>query len=317
LKKQVNDDLMIRVTTDQMTVRPDGNSEGTPFGLSGFAGASRGNVFIKYAYGEYKIMPTMVVRFGLTQTPWIDEAENRWTLRFLRPTYWDEQGAITSSDLGVALLGSLADKMITYHIMFSNGEGYENSNVNGQGNSGQARVDLNLAGFTFSVFGLTESVVGNGTANPNWNEDREIFYLQYAGDLFKASAEYIMANDEVDPNGLSQAPSTITVVSTSTGSPRFSMGRGYGAWAWTKIPAHEAMRVFGRYYSMTPNSASDVGKETEINAGIAYEVTSGLIVAVDDTLIKQTLHDPTASNATVQNVDFNDNVLGVRAQLTF
>ena len=31
LKKQVNDDLMVRITTDQMTVRPDGSHEASPF----------------------------------------------------------------------------------------------------------------------------------------------------------------------------------------------------------------------------------------------------------------------------------------------
>ncbi|HXN06211.1 MAG TPA: hypothetical protein VN944_03990 [Nitrospiria bacterium] len=312
LKKQVNDDLMVRVTTDQMTVRPDGSSEATPFGLSGFAGSNRGNVFVKYAYGEYILNPSMTVRFGLTQTPWIDEAENRWTLRFLRPTFWDEQGAITSSDLGVSLLGSVANKLVTYHLMVSNGEGYENSNVNGQGNAVQGRVDLNLGGFTLSAFGLTESAVGNGAARSNWNEDREIFYVQYTDPMFRISAEYMMADDETNPP-LSQTP-TITTLATSTGSPRFNQGRGMGAWAWTKIPGFESARLFGRYYAMTPNSARDVGKMTEINAGITYEVNSNLSIALDDTMITQTLTDATNSPALK---DFSDSIIGLRAQLSF
>lgn len=317
LKKQVNDDFMIRVTTDQMTVRPDGNHESTPFGLSGFAGPSRGNLFVKYAYGEYKLNPAMTLRFGLTQTPWIDEAESRWGLRFLRPTYWDEQGAITSSDLGVSLLGGLKDKLITYHLMVSNGEGYENNNVNGQGNSVQGRIDVNLGGFTFSAFGLTQSAVGDTataatTQRSGWNEDREILYVMYTDPMFRISAEYLMANDET--NGPAALPSTtITTLATSTGAPRFSLGRGMGAWAWTKIPGFDASKLFGRYYSMTPNSANDAGKMTEINAGLSYEVTAGLTVALDDTMITQSLYQ--SSSASVQN--FSDNVVGLRAQLSF
>jgi hypothetical protein len=327
LKKQINDDFMVRLTTDQMTVRPDGNSEATPWGLSGFAGTGRGNLFIKYIYGEYILNPSLKVRFGLTQTPWIDEAENRWTMRFLRPTYWDEQGVLTSSDLGVAVLGSFFDKMITYHLMFSNGEGYENNNVNGQGNSGQLRVDLNLAGFTFSVFGLTENATGEyksstSTPIPNsgFNEDREIFYLMYTDPMFRVSAEYMMANDSVDNTsynstaGSALPGTTFTSLSTSTGAPRFSLGRGYGAWAWTKIPNLEAMRIFGRFYTITPNSANDDGKMTEYNIGLSYDLNENLTVAIDDTMIDQKL--AVTGNTSTLN-DFKDNVYAVRALVTF
>jgi hypothetical protein len=314
LKKQVNDELIIRITTDQMTNRQDGSSEASPWGLSGYGGPGRGNLFIKYVYGEYTLNPALIIRFGLTQTPWIDEAENRWTLRFLRPTYWDEQGALTSSDLGVSLLGGVLDKMITYHLMFSNGEGYENNNVNGQGNSAQGRVDLNLRGFTFSVFGMSESAVGTSSAVSGWNEDREIFYLMYADPMFRISAEFMMANDEL--NGPVTNPTTATstsLASFSTGTPRYSLGRGMGAWAWTKIPGFEASKVFARYYSMTPNSANDVGKMTEFNVGLSYDVTTGFTVALDDTRISQSLYQ--TSSASIQS--FNDNVVGVRAQLSF
>lgn len=331
LKKQMNDDLMIRITTDQMTPTPDTDnvtdksnsfSQASPFGLSGFAGAGRGNMFVKYAYGEYKLNPSMTLRFGLTQTPWIDEAENRWTLRFLRPTYWDEQGALTSSDLGVSLLGGAMDKLITYHLMVSNGEGYQNSNVNGQGNAVQGRVDLNLGGFTLSAFGLTESAVGATNSatgkqytNSKWNEDREVFYLQYGDPMFRVSAEYMMANDETNAGGPQIPVSTgITSLSTSTGSPRFSLGRGMGAWAWTKIPGFDASKLFARYYSMTPNSQNDAGKMREINVGLSYEVTSGLIIALDDTMITQTLA-VTGNTGTLN--DFSDSVIGLRAQLSF
>lgn len=335
LKKQISDDLMVRITTDQMTVRPDGTHEGTPFGLSGFAGDGRGNIFIKYAYGEYSVNPNLKVRLGLSMTPWIDEAENRWTLRFLRPTYWDEQGALISSDLGVAVLGSAFDKMITYHLMVSNGEGYQNNAVNGQGDAVQGRVDLNLGGFTLSAFGLTGSAMGDpncnaalgspygsttnatcGATTPNvsgWNEDREIFYIQYADPMFRISAEYMMANDEVTGDGVGKlAVGTSPTLGTSTGYPRFNQGRGMGAWAWTKIPGFESARLFGRYYAMTPNSTTDAGKMTEINAGIAYEVTSGLTIALDDTMITQTLMTTAPTT-----VDFSDSIIGLRAQLSF
>jgi hypothetical protein len=317
LMKQFDEKFTIRITTDQMTVRPDGKSEASPFGLSGFAGDNRGNLFIKYVYAQYKLSPEMMLRVGLNQTPWIDEAENRWTLRFLRPTYWDEQGAITSSDLGVSLLGNLFNKLVGYHIMFSNGEGYENNGIDGRGYAAQGRIDLfPLPGVTLSAFGLTETV---HAGIPGWNEDREIFYAMYTHSLFRVAAEYMMADD----NATGSVPLTIMTTpssssgskgpATSTNTARFDQGKGYGVWAWTRIPEMEALRLFGRFYAVRPNTSTPAGKMTEVNGGIAYDVSQGITVALDDTYLIQKLLN--TANGSIQN--FRDNIFGVRALLTF
>lgn len=317
MMKQVNDQLLIRITTDQMTSRPDGSSEASPFGLSGFAGAGRGNVLIKYAYAQYRFSPNLMIRAGQTQTPWIDEAENRWTMRFLRPTFWDEQGAITASDLGVSLMGNLG-KLVGYHLMVSNGEGYENNGIDGRGAAGQGRIDLKpFPGLTLSAFGLTETVHA-GVAG--WNEDREIFSATYAQELFRVSAEYMMADDKA---GSGANPLTIMTTpgsaggskgpATSTNTARFDQGRGYGAWAWTRIPRVEPLRVFGRFYTIKPNTMIDAGKMIETNGGISYDLSKEMIVAIDDTILSQKLLR--VSDGTIQT--FKDNILGVRAQFMF
>lgn len=318
LMKEVNDQLLIRITTDQMspiinTTNAGANNEATPFGLSGFGGGNgRANFFVKYAYVQYKFSPALMIRAGQTQTPWIDTAEVRWTLRFLRPTYWDEQGALTSSDLGVAALGSLFKNLIGYHVMFSNGEGYENNGINGRGYAGQGRIDLNLPiGVTFSAFGLTETL-DRGIAN--FNPTREIFYVMYSNDLFRISAEYMMADDgDVAPTVMTTYGSSSGSKGPATGSPRYDQAKGYGAWAWTHIPGVEPLRLFGRFYTIKPNQNTDAGKTTEINVGVSYDLYKELIVAIDDTILTQKMLR--TSDDSIE--DFKNNIIGVHAQLSF
>ena len=315
LLKEVNDQLSFRITTDQMTLRPDGTTEGTPFGLSGYGGTGRGNLFIKFAYAQYKVAPALVIRAGLTQTPWIATEEERWTYRFLRPTFWDEQGVLTSSDMGISAIGTLFNKMVGYHFMFSNGEGYQNNSIDGRGYAGQGRIDLNLVpGLTLSAFGLTETV-HNGVEG--WNPDREIFFAMYAHPLFRIAAEYIMADDNHNNNPaviVATTPGSATgSKGPSTAGPRFDQARGYGSWGWVRIPGIDALGIFARFYTIKPNSTTDAGKMTEINAGISYDLSKELVLAIDDTVLSQKLLR--VADGSIEN--FKDNIIGVRAQFSF
>jgi hypothetical protein len=313
--KEVNSALSIRITTDQATTRPDGANEATPFGFGGYGGAGRGSLFIKFAYAEYRFAPVFALRFGLTPTAWSPFEDNRSTYRFLRPNFFDEQGLVTSSDLGVAALGTFFGKVIGYHLMFSNGEGFQNNSIDGRGYAGQGRLDLTpLQGLTFSAFGLRETV-HNGVSG--WNLSREIYSAAYIHHLFRVAIEYFRANDRPKDQG----PVTVaTTLNSATGSKgpgtsgvRLDQGNGYGGWAWTRIPGVEPLRVFGRFYSIEPNSTTDAGKTTEINGGISYDLSKELIVAVDDTILTQKLLR--TSNGEIER--FKDNIIGVRAQLTF
>lgn len=320
LQKEISSQLLIRITTDQMTLRPDGNSEATPFGLSGFAGSGRGNLFIKFAYAEYKLPPALTLRVGLSMTPWIPTEEGRWTLRFLRPTFWDEQGVLTSSDMGIAAVGSVFNNLIGYHLMFSNGEGYQNNDIDGRGYAGQGRIDLNLIpGLTLSAFGYAETV-HKGVSG--WNPTREIFFAMYTHNLFRIAAQYMLADDNATGSapvevmttpGSAATPSNPSGPRTGTGVRRLDQAKGYGSWAWIKIPGMEATRIFGRFYTIKPNTNTDAGKTTEINVGISYDISKELIVAVDDTLLNQKMLR--TSDGSIET--FKDNIVGIRAQLTF
>jgi hypothetical protein len=314
LVKQVNDQMLIRITTDQMG--PDTNNsfnEAAPFGLKGYGGSGRENLFIKYAYVQYKFAPELMLRVGQTQTAWIDSEEGRWGYRFLRPIFVDEMDLLTSSDLGISAMGSLLDQMISYQVMFSNGEGYQTT-PNGRGFALQGRLDLMpVTGLTFSAFGLAETVHG-GTSGDNRN--REIYMVMYDHKLFRVGAEYVMANNNAGgpagsaaiENKPSGNPSTAAV--TYHG---FDQAKGYGAWGWLRIPNLEALRLFARYDQIKPNHATDAGKTQQIYGGISYDVLKGLIVALDDTYLNQQAVSP--GPGPIES--YRDNIVGVRAELSF
>ena len=82
-------------------------------------------MFVKYLYGIFTPVKNIAIRFGLTETPWIPYEEGLWDYRFVSETAPDYEGFMPSSDLGVAVVGSLLNKLVSYHVMVSNGEGYQ------------------------------------------------------------------------------------------------------------------------------------------------------------------------------------------------
>jgi hypothetical protein len=312
LVKKVGDHLLIRITTDQMG--PDVNNnfnEAGPFGLSGYGGTGRENLFIKYAYAQYTFTPELMLRVGQIQTAWIDSEEGRWSYRFLRPVFVDEMGVLTSSDLGISAMGTLLNGMIGYQAMFSDGEGYQ-TKPEGRGYAAQGRIDLNpLPGLTLSAFGLAETL-HKGTSGDN--ENRGIFLAMYSNPLFRIAAQYVMVHNNL-------APSATAISGTSAGQLSsanvkyggFDGGRGYGAWGWLRIPGLEALRIFARFDYMRPDHTTDAGKTTQVYGGISYDVMKGLIVALEDTYLIQKAVSPGAGPVD----SYRDNIFGVRAEVSF
>src|SRR2546428_301869 len=153
LIKRFEEGHHFRLTLDQMVNNVGGNScpnanssagnchEAAPFGLSGYAGAGRNTVFVKYAYYNHVVLPGLEVRIGQHQTPWIEYEEHRWTYRYQGPIFTDQQNFQTSSDLGVSVLGKVLNKMMDYHIALQSGEGYQNTQ-DGRGLAALGRVSI-------------------------------------------------------------------------------------------------------------------------------------------------------------------------------
>src|SRR5213594_3989881 len=316
LIKRFDEGHQFRLTLDQMVNNVGGNScpnanssagnchEAAPFGLSGFAGTGRNTVFVKYAYYNHVVMPGLEVRVGQHQTPWIDYEEHRWTYRFRGPVMVDEQNFQTSSDLGVSFLGKVLNNIVDYHVSLQSGEGYQNTQ-DGRGLAALGRVSIEpFPGVIVSGFYHNERE-RNGIEG--FNPQRVLGNVEVydpQADRFKVNAQMVWADDGANiinslgpgifvPGTYSGNPPTTATYGArngpSTSIPRFHQARGYEFWGYYRIPMIEKMRLFSRYYFMKPNKDTTAGNIQSILFGISYDFTKYFSVALDYTLLKETV----------------------------
>lgn len=214
----------------------------------------RGNVFVKYLYGVYSPVDNIAIRLGLTETPWIPYEEGLWNYRFVSETAPDYEGFMPSSDWGLAIVGDLFDKLVDYHIMFSNGEGYQ-AQQNGRGYAGAARIALNVKPFIFDIFGMDENM-HNGI--PDYNPKRAIVMLVYSNSIMRVAGDWMWADDHITIADQNKA--------------KFNHGYGYEFWGFMRIPGEEKIRIFARYLFMKPNGDNSY---TPVNGKIAPTTSIG------------------------------------------
>ncbi len=287
------------------------------------ASNGKGNVFVKYLYGIYTPVKNMAIRFGLTETPWIPYEEGLWEYRFVSETAPDYEGFMPSSDLGLAVVGSLFDKLIDYHVMVSNGEGYQ-SQQNGRGYAGAARIALNVKPFIFNIFGMDENM-HNGI--PDYNPKRAIAMLVYSNSLLRVAGEWMWADDHITP--------------ADQGKAKFNHGYGYEFWGFLRIPGEKKLRIFARYLDMKPNGNDSnlpvsgkiaptvslgssnlystelfkfvsTSENTWALAGISYDITKDVIAAIDYNLY--TLQGYNLSN---NKTTYNDQAVALNLRFAF
>ena len=124
----------------------------------------------------------------------------------------------------------------------------------------------------------------------------------------------------------------------STSIPRFHQARGYEFWGYYRIPMIEKMRLFSRYYFMKPNKDTTAGNIQSILFGISYDFTKYFSVALDYTLLKETvLGSATVGSQVIstssggpagngggptctpcgRTVDYDNQIFGVRVLVAF
>ncbi len=232
LKDKVSDDVSVRLTLDQKDL-------GTV--------ASGGAVFVKYAYADLNLAGVTTLRAGQLQTPWIDFEEGLWTYRYAFKTFEDQIGALSSSDLGAALVGNFGDGTFNYYVGMYNGEGYQNK-PNNSGSMFAGRGD-----FKFGNFGIAGYYSSN--TNPGGvltTQTRTIGQLYYKDDMFTLAGQYL----SLDDGALGTA---------------FISGTGYSIWGHTKIPGLEALRLVLRYDSIQ-NKSANTTSETAFIYGLSYRI---------------------------------------------
>lgn len=126
IKHSISSDLSMRVTTDVGAVK---NSDDTKMRL-----------YLKYAYLEWKgCAPGMKLRFGAAGTPFVDDSSKFTGLRYISKSLADRNKLMSTSDLGVHVMGKHLDGSLSWQLSAMNGEGY-GSPEDSKGKAIQARV---------------------------------------------------------------------------------------------------------------------------------------------------------------------------------
>lgn len=305
---KITDELSGRLTLDQSYSDPN-------------AAKGRGNIYVKNLSATYSPLAAVNLRMGVMDTPWIPWEEKYWPYRFLAMTPVDYEGLQTSADYGIAVFGTLADKLIEYYAMGSNGEGYQ-STQDGRGYAGSARVTLNVNPIILSVFGWDESM-HNGV--PDYNPKRAIAMLMYSDSLLRVAGEYFWADDHITANDQSQA--------------KFNNGNGYSLWGFLHIPGEESIRVFARYLFLKPRNndaympvSNKVSPDTSLGIiyetsllnnltskendwflfGVSYDITKDTIIALNYNLYSAKGYDLSKNKTT-----YTDNSIALNLQIGF
>lgn len=235
----LTDDISFRIT-------PDISREaGTGSSLSGSY-----TFRLKYAFGQYSLEQLLghgaFVRFGLQQTPYIDFHEGLYRYRFQGPTFFDKEGYITSSDLGIAVKGNIAS-IGDYHVGYYNGDGYSKPEANDQkalmGRLTFKPFEGDFAGFRFTVF--------------------------YDHDFYEADARRERLLGEVTwESRWVNAGATWGDLKDQAGRTKPEIeGQGYSLWVTPKTDF--GLEGLLRYDDLEPNKDADARKKRLV-VGVAY-----------------------------------------------
>jgi hypothetical protein len=209
---------------------------------------------LKYGFAQFDLGKALDskgswIRFGQSQTPWIDYDEGIYRYRFQSPTFADVEGFLSSSDLGLSghynFPGDYGDVQLGYF----NGEGYGHSETNNE-KSFQIRVSLRPApgvagfqGFRINGFYDTDHYVSNN------KKERYLVGATYQSTYVNAGGYYLDAKDQ-----------------KTSASPEVH-AKGYTVWITPRTTF--GLEGLIRYDSLKPDNTVDARKKRLI-AGVAY-----------------------------------------------
>lgn len=251
---------------------------------------------MKYLYADF-LTPDLGpvtdndVRVGLGHTPLLDFEEGVNTYRMQSPMFQDKRGLITSSDLGVSVLGNFGGKLTReqveevdnanytgrfggYHIGVYNGGGYGAATENNQNKSIQGRVTVrplpdNLPGLQLTYHGITGK--GNAANNPTWSNNTGL--LSYQNKLGVATAEFMTGKGNLSGSDAAKK-------------------KGYSFFGKFIIPTYTKVAAFARYESLDPDTTIANNRINTTIMGASYRIAGDnyLVAAYEKT------HDQTKAN---------------------
>ncbi len=249
--------------------------------------------FLKYAYGGIAFNPHATVLLGMQQTPLIDFQEGLWKYRFLQKVMSDNEGKLTSSDLGVGAEG-VVNPDLSYKVMISNGEG-SNAAEKGRDKTFAGRLTYilkpGLRLSAFAQYGLTDTTDLDSKGKPFRTQglvkDRYDFLASYERPDAVVYLEALGAEDQSTPGGHR----------TQSG------GVSLAGW-WEFI---QDWRAVGKFDNFDPDRQKPDNAHLGGMLGVSYNWGNNLMVALTDQFVNY-------GNLAKKT---NTNQLFVQAQITY
>jgi hypothetical protein len=324
------DDGSIRVTTDVF----NNTSPGTNGYYPGWT------IRLKYAYFQYNYLHDIggekgfnaVARVGMLHTALIDHEEGFWP-RYLSQTSVERNGFFSSSDLGLATLVTLPNKMGEVYATVSNGPGYGAAETD-QYKDYSARVSLTPFGnadnilktFTLSPWayaGHTASKFlagGTGQVGPvsdGLKRNRVGIFAGLKDRRLTLGAEFAQRTETVESGANTAASPRTTLDNTGTLTSAFALIRPielFGDDPKAKSPFGFLARIDNyKPYSQQSVAGPAAGTQTTnsanqlIIAGLFYDLNSKATFSLDFQNLK-----PQSGSATVET-----KVLFAHMQISF
>ena len=147
--------------------------------------------FIKDAWLSYSFS-NQSLYLGISPTPTFPLLEKIWAYRMIEKTALDLQRMASTRDFGLAGLGSFdEEKILQYHVMFSNGS--SNKQEIDKGKSALASLSIHPGkNFVFQIYGD----YADNDGSEDWYTYQ--FVAGYISDLFNAGLQYANQNRKVN-----------------------------------------------------------------------------------------------------------------------
>ncbi len=287
VKKEIAPWLKVRVTTDIK-----GDSDGYKLRM-------------KYTYADILVpdagfLTGNDVRAGLGHTPFLDFEEAINGYRMQGAMFQDRNGLITSSDIGVSVLGNFGGKLTkeqteevgnhhyngrygTYHIGVYNGGGYGVTSDNNQNKSIQGRVTVRplpdmLPGLQITYLGIT----GKGDSdNTSWTNNTG--FISYQSSYGVVTAEVMRGKN-------------------NKGGTSATKKSGYSFFGSLNVPQYKKVAVFARYDSLDPDRDTSNDRITTTIGGVSYRLYKGnyIVAAYEKTHDKTKAEDDKKGQVVLQ-----------------
>jgi Phosphate-selective porin O and P len=233
---------------------------------------------LKYAYAAWTPEGSpLTLRFGLTQTPWVDWEEALWDYRMEGTIAVDRNGYMSSSDFGVAVDGNFNHDAFNFQAMADNGENY-NKTPGDSHKDFAARASVRLlatddggrvGGLRISGYAQAGTPTGGGSRN------RYLGMVSYRSKMLTLAAEYVSTKD--------------TLTTTANSLKKGSVISAFGVLHLGASPA----AIIARLDVADPNTCTNYGaaancpasaqfdKRTTIIGGVSYQLSPQVRLLAD------------------------------------